>query len=68
MDDITKCKGVGCLIKDKCYRYTTERSEFQSFLLKEPYEIKENVFTCDLFWGDKQKYIFNKIKQILDGK
>lgn len=32
MPDITKCEGGECPIKNKCYRYTSPSSMYQSFM------------------------------------
>ena len=50
--DITKCKGKNCIVKDRCIRYTQKAETYQSWFLKEPFKIKDNVFTCETFWGD----------------
>lgn len=47
MTDITKCHGVGCPIKEKCYRYTAKADEYQSYFVNSP--IKDGK--CDMYWG-----------------
>ena len=47
MPDITMCNGVGCEIKEICYRYKATPSEFmQSYFLKEP----NKGLNCDYYW------------------
>jgi len=48
MADITKCSGIGCDLKDNCYRFTAKASEFrQAYFFNVP--IKENQ-TCNYYW------------------
>ena len=67
MADITMCSGVGCRVKDKCYRFTAARCEWgQSYFFKPPLEVKDEVLICDHFWGEKPKKEFtNVIEDIL---
>ena len=47
MADITKCEGIGCEVKDKCYRHTAPLNEHrQSFFIESP---GINA-ACDYFW------------------
>jgi hypothetical protein len=46
MADITKCKGDGCPIKEKCYRFTAIADEYQSYFGNPP--IKDGK--CDMYW------------------
>lgn len=51
MPDISKCEGEGCQIKETCYRFTSEPSEFmQSYFMNAP--IKEDK-TCDYYWPNE---------------
>ena len=49
MSDISKCNGVNCPIKDKCYRYTAPDGYWQSW----------GAFVyddgCDDFWQNELK-------------
>jgi hypothetical protein len=47
MADITKCSGIGCPLKEKCYRFTAKADEYQAYFLEPP--IKDGV--CDMYWG-----------------
>ncbi len=39
MPDISMCRGEGCPLRDKCYRFTAEPNEFlQSWFTTPPYE------------------------------
>ena len=62
MADITKCKGEDCQIKEKCYRYTTNVSMYQSYFSESP--IKDNK--CVMFWGINSEFIFNQLKEIIN--
>lgn len=69
MADITKCKGIGCPIKDSCYRYTAEGSEYgQSYFVENNvgYE-EEGKFICDVYWGENANSIFNLLQSITNG-
>lgn len=51
MPDISKCTGEDCPMKDNCYRFTANASEFmQSYFMNAP--IKEDK-TCDYYWPNK---------------
>ncbi len=66
--DITKCSGNDCPIKDKCYRYTCKTDEYwQSFFSDTPFEIIDNKFTCDMFYGDSQDAIMSQLENIVKG-
>ena len=52
MADISKCSGIGCSLKENCYRYTAVSSEFrQSYLASTPVE-KDLTGNdkCDYYW------------------
>ena len=51
MTDITMCSGVGCDMKHECYRFTAERSHWQSWFSVVP--IKDGE--CDKFWDNESK-------------
>jgi len=64
--DITKCKGTDCIIKEKCIRYTAkETPEYQSWFVDIPFKIKDNEFTCDMYWGENSQNIFNVLGKII---
>lgn len=48
MADISKCMGEDCSLKEKCYRYTADDGDWQSYLSYTPYEKSKNE--CELFW------------------
>jgi hypothetical protein len=60
MPDITMCQGIGCPYKEKCYRFTAKPSDYQSYFMTPP--IKEGK--CDMYWGENQINIWNKLKEI----
>lgn len=70
MADITKCRGIDCPIKESCYRYTAEDSKYrQSWFFDD--NVGENTnegFKCDMYWGEKSKYIYNQLKNITNGE
>lgn len=63
MPDITKCKGNNCPLKDKCYRFTSTSSYYQSYFVGIPYENGK----CDFFWGTESERVLNQLKDILNG-
>ena len=49
MADITKCDGVGCPLKEKCYRFTAKDNEYgQSYFTETPYN--KETKTCEYLW------------------
>ena len=60
MADITKCRGDGCIVKEKCYRYTAKDSSYQSYFVEVPFREGK----CDMYWGENAEYIFNLLKKI----
>jgi hypothetical protein len=63
MPDITMCEGTGCPVKDECYRFTANPSDYQSYFVDPP--IKDGK--CEMYWGTKQTYIFDMLKDIVNG-
>lgn len=56
MPDISKCSGLFCPLKETCWRYTSEPSEYrQAYFMTPPYnkETKE----CDYYWKVEPKKI-----------
>ncbi len=67
-NDITKCEGDGCPIKDGCYRYVTPSNpDRQSFFRETPGYTNSGEFICDMFWGVAQEGIYNQLKDIVNG-
>jgi hypothetical protein len=64
MPDIAMCEGIDCPWKERCYRFTAEPSEYQSYFSKPPGQMVEELFTCDYFWGPTQEDIFKTLKDI----
>ena len=51
MADISKCGGVDCSIKEKCYRYTATSNEYrQSYMMPD-----KKGKDCEYYWDNKQK-------------
>lgn len=71
MSDITKCSGLNCPIKDKCYRFMSETEpRYQSWFVEVPGkwhndEINKKVWECEMFWGHQNQSIMNQLKQIM---
>jgi hypothetical protein len=62
MTDITKCDGIDCPIKEKCYRFTAVANEYgQSTFVETPFKDGK----CDMFWGETQKEILNQLENIV---
>jgi len=51
MADITMCTATKCEIKDKCYRYTAPRSDWQA-MMNPPLKVDGK---CPLFWDNDYK-------------
>ena len=69
MSDITKCHGFDCPVKEKCKRFTEPASKFwQAYFLDKPYTLTDNVFKCDMYWGDTQDAIMQQLMGIVTGK
>jgi hypothetical protein len=67
--DITKCLGTDCPWKEKCVRYTTPADEhYQAYFSTPPGKKIEEVFTCDMFWGEQQEGVLKQLKDIVNGK
>jgi hypothetical protein len=45
MPDISMCKGEDCPLKETCYRYTAESSDYQAYFTEVPYDTTTN--SCD---------------------
>jgi len=63
---MTLCKGANCLLKDECKRFTPLDENSQWFV-EELFEIKDGVFSCEMFWGVNSQYIFETLKKITGG-
>jgi len=62
MPDITMCRGEGCGMKERCFRYLADPSHYQSFFVTSPNQGKE----CEHFWEvnpdlDQEKPIDNLV-------
>jgi hypothetical protein len=68
--DITKCLGTDCPWKEKCVRYTTPADDhYQAYFSTPPgKKDEEEVFTCDMFWGEPQEGVLKQLKDIVNGK
>jgi hypothetical protein len=52
MSDITKCANSDCPLKKRCYRYTSESSDHQSFAC---FKYDDNINSCENFWDNSYK-------------
>jgi len=69
MPDITLCHGFECPVKEKCKRFTAKSSEhWQAYFLDPPYAVTDNVFKCDMFWGENAEAIMQQLMGIVTGK
>jgi len=69
MSDITMCPGFECSVKERCKRFSSIPNEhWQAYFLNPPYTITDNVFKCDMFWGDTQDAIMKQLMGIVTGK
>ena len=69
MSDITLCYGFECPVKEKCKRFTSKPDkDWQAYFLDPPYAVTDNVFECNMFWGDKSEAIMQQLMGIVTGK
>jgi hypothetical protein len=62
--DISKCSGKDCPIKENCYRFTAKSDDvYQSYFVEPP--IKDGK--CEMYWGEQSEFIFNELKNIVNG-
>lgn len=47
--DISKCSGVGCALKDTCYRYTCAGGAWQSYIRP---AYKKETKKCEFYYKD----------------
>ena len=59
MSDISKCQAIGCPLKEKCVRFKSESSEYQSYLAITPYNFKTR--DCKFYWSFKME---QKLKMV----
>lgn len=53
MPDITMCRGTGCILRDRCYRYTAPPTpKRQAYFSKSPVRWEGAGVQCDYFWSD----------------
>lgn len=50
MPDISMCEGTGCPLKETCYRFIAEPSEYRQSYMTTPLK-KDN--TCDYYWNTR---------------
>lgn len=55
MADIAKCRGIGCGIKDNCYRYLVKSDSYwQSYV--DPTKSKADLTDgCEYYWDNDKK-------------
>jgi hypothetical protein len=58
--DISKCKGKDCPLKETCYRYTAESSDYQAYFTEIPYDITTNSCDYHMAIWNKTNMIKNK--------
>lgn len=68
MADITKCSGGGCVMADKCRRYTAKPYEYKYYFTTPPFIIDNGKFTCEMFWGRDADYLLADLKRIMSSK
>ena len=56
MADISMCRGVGCDVKDLCYRHTARMDEYQTMSSFD----KTKNGNCEYFWSNENTQL-NKI-------
>lgn len=62
MPDITMCEGVGCVVKESCYRFTAIPNELrQSYFVDSPIEEGK----CSSYWGENSQSIWDQLTDIV---
>lgn len=59
MPDISMCKGVGCPLKENCYRFKAKPDDmYQSYFVDPPFNITDcdEQPSCDYFWSLRKDY------------
>lgn len=59
MSDITKCPGVGCVIKEHCKRFTARDNElYQPYFLDPPFNVDtddvKHIMYCELYMTNEK--------------
>lgn len=70
MADITACTGGYCPVKELCYRYYCNKSEYQSYFTNEPFTYIHGIFKCDEICGTEAEDMalrLNKKKDHVNG-
>lgn len=63
MADITKCKGVGCIKRRLCYRFTApDTPHWQAWFCKPP---NTSTTQCTSFWSNKGRNAQTKNKLVI---
>lgn len=58
MADITMCKGEGCLVKDRCYRFTARVTpDWQSYFMESPIVTRgpDKFGNCPEYWDNMDR-------------
>jgi hypothetical protein len=53
MSDITCCQDKACKKREKCYRFTAPKSEYQSYFVESPKTTEKGIEKCDEFIDNK---------------
>lgn len=65
-EDMTKCTGIDCKLKDKCYRYAEKsNNNKESYFTIPPLD---KLGDCEMFWGLNQEHTYKYLKDITNGK
>jgi hypothetical protein len=73
MNDIKKCIGTDCPIKEQCYRFTAIPNSHQSYFVGipggyEPIIPSGSRWKCDMYWGFASQQIIDQFIEIVEGK
>ncbi len=63
MADISKCKGVNCPLRKKCYRYTATEGHWQTWA---DFTYNKETKSCEYFWDNKEYYDIKKNNSVQD--
>ena len=63
-----KCTGTGCIIRDTCHRFTSERNPAQSYFTTPPLVfIDENNMECEMYYSNENQNIVKQQTQKNEG-
>ena len=64
MENLVKCTGEGCSLRDECHRFTKiDYYNKQMFFVEIPFDFERE--NCDFFWNDNAENLYQGIERLL---